>query len=162
MTQNDFVLFSPNSIEKPTRLTFVGTRISLLRLQNHTFSSFAHVYGALASKLHHKFTIWCPTIPFLTPKWSQTSSASWPSLADPGWPARPPGPAGGSQAGPHLAGRWAAFREGNEKRAQEGAQRAGAGGAPPLLSPQVGYFVHKNSMVLSSTPPPIYIRIQWS
>ena len=121
--KNDFsVLFARNPIEKNTRLTLVGTRISLSRLQNHTFSSFAHVYGVLASKLHHKFTIWCPTIPFLTPKWSQTSSASWPSLADPGWPARPPGPAGGGQAGPHLAGRWAASREGNEGRAQQGRQ----------------------------------------
>ena len=48
-------------------------------------------------------------------------------------PARPPGP--------RLAGRWAASREGNEGRAQEGAQRAGDDGAPPLLSPQVGYLV---------------------
>ena len=39
------------------------------------------------------------------------------------------------------ASRWAASREGNEGRAQEGAQRAGDDGAPPLLSPQVGYFV---------------------
>ena len=60
------------------------------------------------------------------------------------WPARVGHPGGrASPAGwpGRLAGRWAAFREGNEKRAQEGAQRAGAGGAPPLLSPQVGYFV---------------------
>ena len=51
-------------------------------------------------------------------------------------PARPPGP--------RLAGRWAASREGNEGRAQEGAQRAGDDGAPPLLSPQVGYLVWIN------------------
>ena len=131
------MLFPPNPIEKPSRLTPVGTRISLLGAQNHRFSLLSYVYDVFASKWHHKFMIWCPTIPFWFPKWSQTSSASWPSLAGPGWPARPPGPAGGGQAGPHLAGRWAASREGNEGRAQEGAQRAGADGAPPLLSPQV-------------------------
>ena len=60
------------------------------------------------------------------------------------WPARAGQPGGrASPAGRPgcLAGRWAASREGNEGRAQEGAQRAGADGAPPLLSPQVGYFV---------------------
>ena len=115
---------------------------TLLRIQKPQVSLFSYLSDAFAPKLHHEFMIWCPTIPFWTPKWSQTSSASWPSLAVPGWPARPPGPAGGGQAGPHLAGRWAASREGNEGRAQEGAQRAGADGAPPLLSPQVGYFVY--------------------
>ena len=92
-----FSCFSRNPIEKPSRLTPVGTKISLLRLQNHPFSLFSHVSDVFASKWHHKFTIWCPTIPFWTPKWSQTSSAGrpsgWPSLAGPGCPARPPGPA---------------------------------------------------------------------
>ena len=66
--------------------------------KSHVFI-FSDVSDVSAPKLHHKFMIWCPTIPFWTPKWSQTSSASWPSLAGPGWPARPPGPAGGGQAG---------------------------------------------------------------
>eukprot|EP00663_Eupelagonemidae_sp_cell21sb_P009778 gene9778-biopygen1309 len=56
-----------------------------------------------------------------------------------GRPARPPGP--------RLAGRWAASREGNEGRAQEGAQRAGDDGAPPLLSPQfhAGFAKHQTA-----------------
>ena len=62
-----------------------------------------------------------------------------------GRPAERAGQPGGraSPAGRpgRLAGRWAASQEGNEGRAQEGAQRAGADGAPPLLSPQVGYLV---------------------
>ena len=45
-------------------------------------------------------------------------------------------PAGARPPGPLLAGRWAASREWNEGRAQEGEQRAGGDGAhPPLLSP---------------------------
>ena len=49
-----------------------------------------------------------------------------------GEPARPPGP--------RLAGRWAASREGNEGRAQEGAQRTGADGAPPTPITAGGLF----------------------
>ena len=45
--------------------------------------------------------------------------------------------------GLRLAARWAASLEGNEGRAQQGWQRAGGDRAPPLLSPQVGYFVFK-------------------
>ena len=103
------MLFSPNPIEKPSRLTPVGTRISLLGLQNHRFSLFSYVYDVFASKWHHRFMIWCPTIPFWTPKWSQTSSASSagrPSgLAEPGRPglaspaARSRLPAGGLLCG---------------------------------------------------------------
>ena len=121
------MLFSRSTVKKPSRLTPFGTRISLFGIQNHRFSLFLDVSDVFAPKLHHRIMIWCPTIPFWTPKWSQTSSASWPSLAGPGWPARPPGPAGGGQAGPHLAGRWAASREGNEGRVQEGgaARRRG-------------------------------------
>ena len=106
-----FVLFSRNPIEKPTRLTLVGTKISRSRLQNHTFSSFAHVYGVLASKWHHKFTIWCPTIPFWTPKWSQTSSAS--SAGRPSGLAEPGRPGLASQAaGPARRAGQAAWRAG--------------------------------------------------
>ena len=65
----------------------------------------------------------------------------WGSEVVPDEPGRLAGPA--RPPGPRLAGRWAASREGNEGRAQEGAQRAGADGAPPLLSPQVGYFVYE-------------------
>ena len=57
--------------------------------------------------------------------------AEWAGRA---WPARAGQPGGrASPAGRpgRLAGRWAASREGNEGRAQEGAQRAGADGAPP-------------------------------
>ena len=66
------------------------------------------------------------------------------------WPARAGQPGGrASPAGRPgcLAGRWAASREGNEGRAQEGAQRAGADGAPPLLSPQVGYLVELSHLM---------------
>ena len=108
-----FLLFSPTTSKKPSR--------------------FTRNFGSQSRRLF--------TDRDEDGKITQTSSARWPSLAGPGWPARPPGPAGGGQAGPHLAGRWAASREGNEGRAQEGAQRAGADGAPPLLSPQVGYLV---------------------
>ena len=67
---------------------------------------------------------------------AERAGRAWPARAgQPGGRASPAGRPG------RLAGRWAASREGNEGRAQEGAQRAGADGAPPLLSPQVGYFV---------------------
>ena len=48
----------------------------------------------------------------------------WGSEVVPDEPGRLAGPA--RPPGPRLAGRWAASREGNEGRAQEGAQRAGA------------------------------------
>ena len=68
---------------------------------------------------------------------AERAGRAWPARAgQPGGRASPAGRPG------RLAGRWAASREGNEGRAQEGAQRAGADGAPPLLSPQVGYFVY--------------------
>ena len=67
---------------------------------------------------------------------AERAGRAWPARAgQPGGRARPAGRPG------RLAGRWAASREGNEGRAQEVAQRAGADGAPPLLSPQVGYLV---------------------
>ena len=67
---------------------------------------------------------------------AERAGRAWPARAgQPGGRASPAGRPG------RLAGRWAASREGNEGRAQEGAQRAGADGAPPLLSPQVGYLV---------------------
>ena len=82
------------------------------------------------------------------------------------WPARASQPGGrASQAGRpgRLAGRWAASQEGNEGRAQEGAQRAGADGAPPLLSPQVGYFVRfcdmANCHVIYSEKPNAFSMI---
>ena len=140
-SKNDiFMLFSPNPIEKPSRLTPVGTRISLLGLQNHRFSLFSYVYDVFASKWHHKFMIWCPTIPFWTPKWSQTSSArsaGRPSgLAEPGWPGLA-SPAARSRL---PAGGLLCRGGGEEGRAKEGGS-AQENPAPPLLSPQVGYFV---------------------
>ena len=103
------MLLSRNPIRKRTRFTLAGTRNSLFRLRNHTFSLFSYVYGVLAPKVHHQFTKWCPTIPFWTPKWSQTSlasSAGRPSgLAEPGRPglaspaARSRLPAGGLLCG---------------------------------------------------------------
>ena len=97
-SKNDiFILFSRNPIRKPTGFTLAGTRISLFRLQNNTFSLFSYVYGVLAPKVHHEVTKWCPTIPFWTPKWSQTSSASSAGRLGGGpwraWPARQAGPA---------------------------------------------------------------------
>ena len=84
------MLFSPNTVKKPSRFTLAGARISLFRLQNHTFSLFSYVSDVSGPEVHHKFTKLCPTIPFWTPKWSQTSSASSagrPSgLAEPGRP----------------------------------------------------------------------------
>ena len=105
------MLFSRNPIEKPSRLTPVGTRISLLGLQNHRFSLFSYVYDVFASKWHHKFMIWCPTIPFWTPKWSQTSSAS--SAGRPSGLAEPGRPGLASQAaGPARRAGQAAWRAG--------------------------------------------------
>ena len=71
---------------------------------------------------------------------AERAGRAWPARAgQPGGRASPAGRPG------RLAGRWAASREGNEGRAQEGAQRAGADGAPPLLSPQVGYLIQLSS-----------------
>ena len=49
------MLFSRNPIEKPSRLTPVGTRNSLLRLQNHLFTFFIRVRRIcfkMASQIH--------------------------------------------------------------------------------------------------------------
>ena len=61
-----FVLFSPNPIEKPTRLTPVGTRNTILDSE---------------------------VVPDELSPARPAGRAGWPSLAGPGWPARPPGPA---------------------------------------------------------------------
>ena len=90
------MLFSRNPIGKPSRLTPVGTKNSLLRLQNHLFSLFSYMYDVFASKWYHKFMIWCPTIPYWTPKLSQTSSAS--SAGRPSGLAQPGRPGLASQA----------------------------------------------------------------
>ena len=69
---------------------------------------------------------------------SPAGSVGRPSgLAEPGRPGL-----ASLAAWPRLAGRWAALREGKEARAQEGEVRTGQEGAPPLLSPQVGYLVY--------------------
>ena len=135
------MLFSRNPIRKPTRFTLAGTRISLFRLQNHTFSLF-HTCTAFwlqqfitnsqngVQRSHFGFQSGHRRARPARPAGSEVVPDEPGRLAR---PARPPGP--------RLAGRWAASREGNEGRAQEGAQRAGDDGAPPLLSPQVGYLV---------------------
>ena len=84
------MLFSRTTVKKPSRLTLIGTRISLLRLQNHSFSLFSYVSDVFTPKRHPNSSIWSPMIPFWIPKWSQTSSATStgrPSgLAEPGRP----------------------------------------------------------------------------
>ena len=105
------MLFSPNTVKKPSRSTLAGARISLFRLQNHTFSLFSYVSDVSGPKVHHQFTKLCPTIPFWTPKWSQTSSAS--SAGRPSGLAEPGRPGLASQAaGPAWRARPAAWRAG--------------------------------------------------
>ena len=70
-----------------------------------------YVSDVFAPKLHHRFMIWCPTIPFWTPKWSQTSSAS--SAGRPSGLAEPGRPGLASQAaGPARRAGQAAWRAG--------------------------------------------------
>ena len=112
--------------------------------KNETDVTFSHMYGTFASKWHRKFhensitgvknhssslfwdvfnvfgPKWHPGIHIFGPGRSKTSPAG-----PPGQPGRPVGCFAGGEGG---------------KSAGEG-QRRGEAGAPPLLSPQVGYLV---------------------
>ena len=131
------MLFSRNPIEKPSRLTPVGTKNSLLRLQNHLFHFFHTCPTNLLQNdiTNSRFGV----------QRSHFGLQSGPRRARPaGRAAGPAWLARAAQPGrPVLpASRWAALQGGGEEgKAKEGGS-AHQNPAPPLLSPQVGYFVY--------------------
>ena len=97
---NIFMLFSRSTVKKPSRLTPFGTRISLLRLQNHSFHFFhtCPTYLLQNGIAKSRFCVQrshfgLQSGPRRARPARPAGRAGWPSLAGPGWPARPPGPA---------------------------------------------------------------------
>ena len=132
------MLFPRNPIEKPSRLTPVGTKKITFAIPKSPFFTFftrvRRICFKMASEIHDLVS----NDPLLDPKVvpdelgrlgrpAERAGPAW--LARAGQPGRPVPP----------AGRWAAL-QGNEGSTKEGGS-AQENPAPPLLSPQVGYSV---------------------
>ena len=148
------MLFSRNPIRKPTRFTLAGTRISLFRLQNHTFSLFHTCTAFWLQKFITNSQNGVQRSHFGLQSGHRRARparpagrAGWPSLAGPGWPARPPGPAcrpvGCSAGG-----------GGEEGRAKEGGS-APAEPRPPTPITAGGLFSMYRYIFIYSYPRPI-------
>ena len=109
-------------------------KFPLLGDKHHGCSTFLDVYEEFGPKWHPRFHKKELGTTFLV-RGAPKSSPTGLGRQEPGRPAGPARP-----PGPRLAGRWAASREGNEGRAQEGEQRAGGDGAPPTPITAGGLF----------------------
>ena len=150
------MLSSPNPIEKPTRLTLVGTRISLLRLQNHTFhalhtcTAFWLQNGITSSRFgvqrsHFGFQ----SVPGRARPARPDGRAGWPSLAGPGWPPRRPSQPGGLARPP--GGPVGCFPGGEREKSAGGGAARRSWWSPPTPITAGGLFC--SSLVLTLVWP---------
>ena len=112
---------------------FRDSRITLFH-PLHTCTAFWLQNGITSSRFGiHRSHFGFQSVPGRARPARPDGRAGWPSLAGPGWPARPPGPACrpvGCSAG-----------EGRRRGQGKGKRQRAGEPPPPLLSPQVGYFI---------------------